>query len=231
MEEKTKVLYLRCNICCAWFEHSGVCHLKMIIWHKVQAERCNLCYHQTTGMLMPSTELTSTQNNYTWSFNKAIAEHVQLCMHQHIYETFSPYEKDGDKVIKHERLECLRSSGKNLSHDWAMNCGGTFIQLCNPGPFSHYRINNETTFWNDPPRWPWAAHRFPLNLYSLPIASKPSQQLLHATSKCHVGAWHLISPLWCMEGRLGNRGRKKMKDRRECVCVCGGAEKVWILNA
>lgn len=98
---------------------------------------------------------------------------------------------------------------------WTVDGRGAFIQLCNPGPFSHYRINNETTFWNDPPRWPWVPHRFPLNLYSLAIASKPGQQLLHTTSKCHVGAQHLISPLWSREGRRGNGVSEKMKDAGE----------------
>lgn len=71
---------------------------------------------------------------------------------------------------------------------WTVEGWGAFIQLSNPGPFSHYWINNETTFWNDPPRRPWAAHRFPLNLYSSAIAPEPGQQLLPTTSKWHVGA-------------------------------------------
>lgn len=65
---------------------------------------------------------------------------------------------------------------------------GEFIQLRNPGPFSHYWIHSETAFWNDPPRWPWATLCFPLNLYSAAIAPKPDQQLFHTTSKWHVGA-------------------------------------------
>lgn len=116
--------------------------------------------------------------------------------------------------------------------------GGEFIQLCNPGPFFHYWIHSETTFWNDPPRWPWATLRFPLNLYSTAIAPKPDQQLFHTTSKWHVGAQHLIPPLWSMEGRRWNRnGVRGLKRQEKGAKERGGRweeeyeyYEYWMLN-
>lgn len=117
---------------------------------------------------------------------------------------------------------------------WTVDGWGAFIRLRNPGPFSHYWINNETTFWNDPPKWPWAAHHFPLNFYASAIAPKPGQQLLPSISKCHVGAQHRIPPLWSTEGRRWNgdgvRGWQRQEEREREVEGEQGEYEYWMFN-
>lgn len=171
-------------------------------------------------------------------FNKASDEHVQLCMNWYIYKPLfclwknrvrtvikmSDWKQLSDCWLRRQPLKCEVRAMIKL---WTLNRWGAFIQLHNPSPPSYYWINNETTFWNDPPRWPWKAHRFPLNLNSSAIASKPDQQLLHTTSKWRVGPRHLISPLWRRRSTVG----EKMKDSRERGRGARWTGRVWILNA
>lgn len=188
---------------------------------------------QTKVMLLPACCVQPTH------FNKASDEHLRLCVHWYIIKPLfrlwknrvravikmSDWKQMSDCRLRRQRLKC---EVRTVIKPWTLNRWGAFIQLHNPTlPPSYYRFNNETTFWNDPPRWPWKAHRFPLNLNSAAIASKPDRQLLHTTSKWRVGPRHLISPLWRRRSAAG----EEMKDSREGGRGARWTGRVWILNA
>lgn len=94
-----------------------------------------------------------------------------------------------------------------MKPEWWLSCeqwagGGPLIQLCNPGPFSHYWIKNETTFWNDPPRWPWAARRFPPQFVFISNCAEARPAVTsHYIKMACKGAQHLIPPPWSTEGK------------------------------
>lgn len=110
---------------------------------------------------------------------------------------------------------------------WRLDGWNAFIQVHNPGPLSHYQINNETTFSNHPPMWPWAAISFPSNLYSSATASNPGQQLLHTTSEWCVGPWHLISA--CRSGEQSGELSRWKQQHREVKGQYRGYE-YWMPN-